>query len=65
MVDDILRCGLWNLRIEQGRAATLGELLAAGATTQQPDTVGAIDLAHDESGFARGPKQMACRIDTR
>jgi len=64
MIDDLLRGGLWELRIEQGGAASFGELLPARATTQQAEVVVPIDRPYDEIGLARTTKQVTFRIDT-
>lgn len=64
MVDDRRRLFLWKLRIEQGGASPLGELLSARATAQQANTVMAVHLPDNEVVRARVAKQLACDIDT-
>jgi len=64
MADDILRCGLGEVGVKQGTAASLGEFLPAGTTAQQAEPVVPIDLAHSEIGRARATKQVAFRVDT-
>lgn len=64
MINDILRGGLGELGIEQGGAASLGELLPACATAQQAEAVVPIDLAYGKIGLTRTTKQVAFRIDT-
>jgi hypothetical protein len=65
MVDDGRRLFLRNLRIEQGSATALGELLAARPAAQEPDAVVAVDFAHGEIGLAWVLKLLACGIHTR
>lgn len=65
MVDDRRRLFLRDLRIEQGRATALGELLAARPAAQEPDAVLAVDFAYGEIGLACVLKPVAFRIDTR
>ena len=48
MVYDGCRLFLCHLRVAQGGAAALGELLAAWPAAQEPDVVLAVDFAHDE-----------------
>ena len=55
---DLLCCGLWELGIEQGGAASLGALLPTRATAQQAEVVMPIDLAYGEIGLARTTKQV-------
>jgi len=64
MIYDILRCGLWELGIEQGGAASFGKLLPTRATAQQAEAVVPIDLAYGEIGLTRTTKPVAFRIDT-
>jgi hypothetical protein len=54
MVDYLLRFGLRKLR----------ELLAAGTTAQQADTVASIHLPDDEITGSYTAKQLAFSIDT-
>jgi hypothetical protein len=65
MIDDGRRLFLRDLRIEQGRATSLGELLAARPAAQEPDTVLAVDFAHGEIGLACVLKLLACGVHTR
>jgi hypothetical protein len=65
MINDRCRLFLSDLGIEQRGAASLRELLAAGATAQEPDLVLAIDFAHGEIGLARETKSWALGIHTR
>jgi hypothetical protein len=65
MVDDGRRLFLRDLRIEQGRATSLGEFLSTDAATEQSDAVLAIDFAHGEIALACKTKPVAFRIDTR
>jgi hypothetical protein len=62
MVDDVLRCALWELRVEQGRTASLREFLSAGATAQQAETVMAIYLPDDEVVGSGVAKQLALAL---
>ena len=59
------RLFLRNLRIEQGRATSLGKLLAARPAAQEPDAVLAVDFAHGEVGVACVLKLLACGVHTR
>jgi hypothetical protein len=65
MVDDGCRLFLRNLRVEQGGAAALGELLAACPAAQEPDVVLTVDFAHDEIILAWKTKPLAFGVDTR
>lgn len=65
MVDDGCRLVLRHLRVEQGRATSLGELLSACPAAQESNVVLAVDFAHDKIILARETKPMAFRIDTR
>jgi hypothetical protein len=65
MVDDGRRLFLRDLRIEQGGATSLGELLTARPAAQEPDAVLAIDFAHGEIVLACKTKLLAFGIDTR
>jgi hypothetical protein len=55
---------LWKLRMEQGGATPLGELLPARATAQQAHTVMAVYLPDNKVVRASVAKQLACGIDT-
>jgi hypothetical protein len=59
MADDLFRCGLRELGVEQGTAASLGEFLSTSTTAQQADAVVAINLAHGEISLTRATKQVA------
>src|SRR6185503_20821363 len=61
MADDVLRCGLRPLGVQEGGVTSLGALLPAGATAQQAELVVPIDLAHRAMGLARATQQRACR----
>jgi hypothetical protein len=65
MVDHGLRMVLWNLGVEQGGAASFGELLATRTATQEPDAVLTVDFAHGEIGLACETKPLAVGVDTR
>jgi hypothetical protein len=64
MVDDGLRGGLRELRVAQGRTASLRAFLPTGTTAQQAEMVMSIDLLDDEVVGSGGAKQLACGIDT-
>jgi hypothetical protein len=65
MVDDGRRLFLRNLRIEQGRATSLGELLTARSAASESNMVLTVDLAYGQIVLARETKPMAFRVDTR
>jgi hypothetical protein len=56
---------LCDLGIEQGGAASLGELLATRPAAQEPDVVLTVDFADREIVLARETEPLAGRIDTR
>ena len=64
MIDDLLRCGLWELRVEQGAPAPLGKFFTAGAAAQQANAILAIYLADAKMALASVTKVLAFRIDT-
>jgi hypothetical protein len=64
MIDDILRFGLWELRVEQGAPAPLRKCFTAGAAAQQSNVIMAVDFADAKMALARVTKALACRIDT-
>jgi hypothetical protein len=64
MVDYLLRFGLRKLCVKQGGTASFRELLAAGTTAQQADTVVSIHLPDDEITGSYTAKQLAFSIDT-
>jgi hypothetical protein len=63
MVHDLCCGGLWELGVEQGGAAALGELLPALPTAQQADMVGPIHFPDDEIISPGVAKQLAFGID--
>jgi hypothetical protein len=65
MVDDGDRMLLCDLRVEQGGAASLRELLAARPAAQEPDAVLAVDFAYGEIVLAWETKSLALGIHTR
>lgn len=65
MINDGCRLFLSDLGIEQRGAASLRELLATGATAQEPDPVWAVAFAHGEIVLARETKSLALGIHTR
>jgi hypothetical protein len=65
MIDDGGCLFLRDLGIEQGGAASLGELLAARTAVEEPDVVLTVDVAPRKIVLAREPKPVAFRIDTR
>jgi hypothetical protein len=65
MVDDGHRLFLRDLRVEQGGAAALGELLTTHLAAQEPDVVLAVYFAHDEIVLACQTKPLAFGVHTR
>ena len=65
MVDDLFRCGLGQLGVEQGTATALREFLPARTAAQEPDAVLAVDFAHSEIVLAHETKLLAFGVDTR
>jgi len=65
MINDGLGVFLGDLRSEERGAPSLRELCAAGATTEEPDAVVAIDVAHGEMALAREAKPLAFTVHTR
>jgi hypothetical protein len=65
MVADLPRCGLRERRVASGAPASLGACLAAGATVQQAEALGPLDLVHGEMGLASGTHALAGRIVPR
>jgi len=64
MIDDILRFGLWELRVEQGAPAPLGKFFPAGAAAQQSNVIMAVDFTDAKIALARVTKALEFRIDT-
>jgi hypothetical protein len=65
MSNDICSLCLRDLRIEPRWATALGELLAAGAATEESEPVLAIDFAPGEIPLTSETELLAFGIDTR